>query len=146
MYSKYISLGIVVGSIALLLIIKNFISSIFGGGKSDEEIILENQEFYSNNTSIVVDANLHYNLQYYKDIADKQLLYMKRLGTNEEALFDDLESLNGDELNQVYASFGNQKSYILGTLMTLFGWYRDELSGTDLSRMKAIWNKSGRTL
>lgn len=73
---------------------------------------------------------------------------MDRFGTDENAMFSAVQNLNGQELQEVFEAFGTPKYFagtrgsIMGSHINLFGWFDNELSGSDLVRMKAIWNKS----
>jgi hypothetical protein len=74
---------------------------------------------------------------------------MDQLGTNEAAMFNAVKDLNGASLQKVYSAFGIKKylgfawTNYIGTDKDLFGWFNEELGGTDLKRMKEIWKKSG---
>jgi hypothetical protein len=85
-------------------------------------------------------------------IANKQHSAMADLGTNEQLLFSSLNGLNGADLVKVYNAFG-QKNYAVtgswfgvGYSLDLFGWYSEELDGSDLAKMRTIWAKSGLAL
>lgn len=85
-------------------------------------------------------------------IANKQHSAMADLGTNEQLLFDSLKGLNGADLVLVFDAFG-QKNYAAtgswfgaGYSLDLFGWYSEELDGSDLAKMRAIWTKSGLSI
>ena len=102
-----------------------------------------------------------------KLIADGLQSNMSGYGTDEQAMFNALQCLNGASLKKVYAEFG-QRNYD-GVNMDLFGWFSGELSNTlfstmiyyndcvpscttyanqcrDLTYMRAIWTKSGMQL
>ena len=85
-------------------------------------------------------------------IANKQFSAMADLGTNEQLLFSSLNGLNGADLVLVFDAFG-QKNYAstgswfgAGSSLDLFGWYSEELDGSDLAKMRAIWTKSGLSI
>jgi len=85
-------------------------------------------------------------------IATKQHTAMAELGTNEQLLFSSLNGLNGADLVKVFDAFG-QKNYAAtgswfgtGYSLDLFGWYSEELDGSDLAKMRTIWAKSGLAL
>jgi hypothetical protein len=85
-------------------------------------------------------------------IATKQHTAMADLGTNEQLLFSSLNGLNGADLVKVFDAFG-QKNYAAtgswfgtGYSLDLFGWYSEELDGSDLAKMRTIWAKSGLSL
>lgn len=102
-----------------------------------------------------------------KLIADGLEINMAGFGTDEQAMFNALQCLNGASLKKVYAGFG-QRNYD-GANIGLFGWFSGELSNsifatlvynndcvpsctsyldqcTDLKYMRAIWSKSGMQL
>lgn len=60
----------------------------------------------------------------------------------------ELESLNADELKMIFKEFGvKRKENWLGlhyqTTGTLFDWFENELTGTELERIKSIFRKTG---
>lgn len=88
-------------------------------------------------------------------IAQGQLAYMDRPGTSND-IFNDLEGLSGKDLQRVYVAFGRkwydpflgvQSGSLFSIIghqeLDLFGWYRGELSPSELTRMRGIWQKSG---
>lgn len=86
-----------------------------------------------------------------KQIAEMQDAAMNEMGTDEELLFQSLEGLNRKDLVKVfnyfglrkYVSFTGQRDDIAGHPLNLFLWYKNELSGKDLKKMKSIWENSG---
>ena len=102
-----------------------------------------------------------------KMIANQLENAMKGFGTNESAMFNSIQCLNGASLKKVYAEFG-QREYS-GTMMDLFGWFSEELSNLPFSSgvfwdacvpecdgyldncyaltyMREIWKRSGMLL
>ena len=100
-------------------------------------------------------------------IADKLQFAMEGYGTDETAMFNALQCLNGKSLQKVFVEFG-QRSYN-GNKIDLFGWFSQELTNNvfsslvyynscvsgcttymdsckELSYMKKIWQKSGLTI
>ena len=84
-----------------------------------------------------------------KKIADRLDYAMGDFGTKEQIMFDALDPLTGPQLVDVYNAFG-LRNYIgvgyifgMGAPLDLFGWFDEELSGSDLQKMKSIWQKSG---
>lgn len=92
-----------------------------------------------------------------KSIADRLEIAMRSSGTDEDALFQALGNLNGKDLQLVYANFGLRSYFPFtgestadwmtkfgwGQKQDLFGWFDEELGGSDLSQMKSLWAKSG---
>ena len=85
-----------------------------------------------------------------KLIAEAQAEGMLSYGTNEDLLFDSLKGLNKYDLIKVFNYFGKrpyeaisggQDDYI-GTMRDLFTWYKFELNGNELKKMKEIWKDS----
>lgn len=86
-----------------------------------------------------------------KAVAEQQLQAMWGLGTNEDELFNSLKNLTKAQLKQVYKSFGTYAyegwgKWASGADIDLFGWYKQELSGDDLQKMREIWSKTDLTL
>lgn len=82
-----------------------------------------------------------------KQIAGTQFQAMHRpfagLGTDEELLFKSLNGLNPEDLKAVYHFFGVQEATAFAVVYfkgDLFGWYEEELSGTELDKMVKIWS------
>jgi len=70
---------------------------------------------------------------------------MKGVGTDEDTVVSTIESLkSAGELKMVCSAFGTQK-YTTWSLQTVYGdlvtWLKDELSGSTLKRVKAVFNK-----
>jgi len=86
-----------------------------------------------------------------KKIADRLDYAMGDFGTKEQLMFDALDPLTGPQLIDVYNAFG-LRNYIgvgyvfgMGAPLDLFGWFDEELAGSDLQKMKSVWQKSGLT-
>jgi hypothetical protein len=89
-------------------------------------------------------------------IAQNLLNAMDRFGTDEDAIFDNLErcKTKGD-LQMVIQAFGIKpkaffgladtflERHVEGVMKNLNGWLRDELSGSDLRRVKQIYADLG---
>lgn len=78
-------------------------------------------------------------------IAERQFIAMFRPGTNEAELYRSLNFLNGADLRLVYETYGIRNYYNFRRPLDLFGWYTEELTRTELDRMRIIWYKSGLT-
>ena len=61
---------------------------------------------------------------------------MKGLGTDEDKIFNTLDTLNKDQLQKVRVYF----TTYFGEGDTLFDWFDDDLSGSDLAKAKAYFN------
>ena len=102
-----------------------------------------------------------------KLIADRLQFAMDGFGTDEVAMFNAFQCLNGASLKKVYAEFG-QRDYD-GTMLDLFGWFSAELTNSlfvsgvywddcvpecnkyldscyELTYMQQIWKRTGMTL
>lgn len=97
-------------------------------------------------------SNLSKEEFYLKNIAENQYNAMNEWGTNLTLLFSGLDTLNADDLKQIYNDFGKRCSNVSvfpGTYQCiteyrdLLQWYVSELSGGDLTKMKGIWTKTG---
>ena len=79
-----------------------------------------------------------------------QRLYnaMSGFGTDESTLFAELENRTAAQLVDIYNAYGTPYYFLyggdpyFGAPTDLFGWFNEELSGNDLSRMKQIWAKT----
>ena len=79
-----------------------------------------------------------------------QRLYqaMSSFGTDETTLFAELENRTASQLVAIYNAYGTPYYFLyggdpyFGAPLDLFGWFNEELSGTDLNRMKQIWAKT----
>jgi len=82
-----------------------------------------------------------------------QRLYnaMSGVGTDENTLFAELENRTAAQLVDIYNAYGTPYYFLyggdpyFGAPTDLFGWFNEELSGNDLSRMKQIWTKTNLT-
>jgi hypothetical protein len=87
----------------------------------------------------------------YATISERLESAMYGFGTDEDALWELLKGLTNDDLIRVYNEFGLRKpeGKRLGGLgwseerKDLIDWFKDELSGDDLSRMEKIWKGTG---
>ncbi len=83
--------------------------------------------------------------------AKTQLSAMSRPGTKERILVDSIRNLNGADLIRVFNAFGvvaydntfGAKAIIFGNDLDLFGWYNEELKGSDKEEMQSVWDKTG---
>lgn len=88
-------------------------------------------------------------------IAQNLLNAMNRWGTKEDVIIQNLENLNRDDLLLVIRKFGikpysggvlatmwHQKKF-MSTDQNLIGWLQDELNGSSLKQVKAIFDKNG---
>lgn len=116
-----------------------------GGGSASNQV-------YNPASLNIPAASLPNPLEFYDIIADNVYLAMNDLMTNEEAMFSALEPLSATELAQVAKSFGRRRTsqsvfglfdYEIGPDATIFQWFNDELSGSELDRMRNIWAKTG---
>ncbi len=86
-------------------------------------------------------------------IANRLEAGMLDIGTNEQMLFDTLQPLNGQQLVQVFNSFGERPYAFWGNFfglpvglpLDLFGWFKEELSNPELIKMRQLWAKSNLT-
>jgi hypothetical protein len=83
-----------------------------------------------------------------QSIANTQFSAMADIFTNEALLFSSLQNLSGADLIRVFQAFG-LKPYAgtgswfgVGYSLDLFGWYKEELGGSDLIKMRQLWSKS----
>lgn len=88
-------------------------------------------------------------------VAQNLLGAMNQIGTDEQAIIDNLNSLKtGDDLKLVIQKFGTKLyaggvlaegivSRFTGQMRNLTGWLREELSGRSLEKVKAIYDKLG---
>jgi hypothetical protein len=82
-----------------------------------------------------------------------QRLYnaMSGVGTDESTLFAELENRTAAQLVDIYNAYGTPYYFLyggdpyFGAPTDLFGWFNNELSGNDLSRMKQIFAKTNLT-
>jgi hypothetical protein len=88
----------------------------------------------------------------YQTIAERQFNAMNAWGTDTTSLFASLQGLTPLELVAVASAFGKRASTIslfpttqqsISFSRNLFEWYDSELSGSDLSKMHAIWAATG---
>lgn len=81
-------------------------------------------------------------------VAEKLFRYMNQFGTKESKLLEECKKYNGADLQKIFEAFGVRKyfvtgwSKVLGEQLNLFGWFGEELSGSDLDEMREIWKKS----
>jgi hypothetical protein len=88
-------------------------------------------------------------------IADNLLAAMNKYGTDEKAIFENLDGLNENDLLLVIKKFGLKPYHPSGFLATmwyqikffssdlsLIGWLREELKGKDYERVKQIFNSN----
>jgi hypothetical protein len=89
-------------------------------------------------------------------IAQNLLNAMDRWGTDEESILDNLSRVRSkDDLNLIIKTFGIRpksfsgladtflESHFEGVMKNLAGWLRDELSGSELKAVKAIFDQYG---
>jgi hypothetical protein len=88
-------------------------------------------------------------------VAQNLLGAMNQVGTDEQAIIDNLNTLKtGDDLKLVIEKFGIKLygggvlaeglvSRLTGQMRNLTGWLREELSGRSLEKVKAIYEKLG---
>jgi hypothetical protein len=74
---------------------------------------------------------------------------MNQMGSgNVNDIINSLKNLTGADLQKVYTQFGTI-GYLAwgfspyGVKKDIFGWYRAEYSGSALSKLKKVWEKSG---
>lgn len=82
-------------------------------------------------------------------IAEIQFDSMDRIGTDFESMKKSLQGLNGKALQEVAKSFGKRRysifegTLLIGDMLNLFQWYKEELNEKELNQMTDIWLKSG---
>jgi hypothetical protein len=77
-------------------------------------------------------------------LAQGQYSAMAYAGVNFSQMYNALLPVNGKGLQLVAQKFGTkEKGTIWKEDYTLFQWYNDELSGTQLQKMRDLWYKSG---
>jgi hypothetical protein len=84
-------------------------------------------------------------------IANRLEYAMTDIGTFEQQLFDNLSPLTGQQLVQVFNSFGERPYAFWGNFfglpvglpLDLFGWFKEELGTNELNQMRQLWAKSG---
>lgn len=114
----------------------------------------------SSNEKLVEDVkktintkNLSRSETYYKQLAINQYEYLAPLVGNPFAsvngnIFTELQSLNADELKQVFVDFGYGERKLFNVAITLeagnlFQWYTNQLNSSNLAKMQGIWQKTG---
>lgn len=81
-------------------------------------------------------------------VAETLFRYMNQFGTKEDELLKECRKYNGADLQKIFEAFGVRKyfvtgwSKVLGEQLNLFGWFSEELSGSDLEEMREIWEKA----
>lgn len=91
--------------------------------------------------------NIHKSEQELSGIAETIHRTMKNFGTDEKQLFSIVKGLSSDEKKQVYNLFGERgynyggsvPTWLGGTKLDLFGWFREELGKDDLEEMRLVW-------
>jgi hypothetical protein len=85
----------------------------------------------------------------YAYVASQQHEAMYTVGTDLNQLFQPLKGLKVNELKKIFNEF-DYRDYIaggkwfgLGNKLNLIQWYRRELSGIYLDKMKQIWSGTG---
>jgi len=153
---KNIGITVVVNVVVVLvaaILLKKFISGMVSGAVAKTTDVFDGKE---TGTNLVIskptqDGSKTSNIpdKEAETIAEIQYVAMKHLGTDENAIFDSLDGLNGAALKKVVEKFGSRDYQgfgsmpVLGRSKNLFQWYSEELSGKDLQKIKEIFKKSG---
>lgn len=131
------NIGLVAGALFLLMYMRRMAS----GAPNSQESPVSTDPFAIGRSQAEIDS-----------IARSQYAAMDRIGTDEDVLFDSLEGLSANDLKRVFNAFGVKKYMLFGGSalfakpLDLFGWYREELNGSELKRMRAVWAKAGMTI
>jgi hypothetical protein len=149
---KYSWLLVLIGLVVAFLFLRKIFTPMglfgdfMGGLKPNGNQQIESDLQTVINGTVVDASKVNKTPQAIAEIAVAQYTAMKGLGTDEKKLFDSLMGCNDNELKAVYKQFGIQEDTVFGIAIyrnSLVGWYRDELTGADLEKMKQIWKTTG---
>ena len=132
---KYAKIGLAIGGAFLLFrFVRRQIKLAKLKGKfGDFQTITDNTKGNVGGVSLPQDDNVEWSP---RPSAEALRDAMKGLGTDEDKIFNTLDTLNKDQLQKMRVYF----TTYFGEGDTLFDWFDDDLSGSDLAKAKAYFN------